>query len=408
MMRKHTFELRARPLALCLALAGLCGCPGNPQDDAGVNASCAAPDAPRLIVSTNTMRYESGQLAAMGLATGCLRDAIAPASSDAVLALHGAQLVVMNSGVPQDNVTFFDLAGTIPRLTCQLAATSADEPGLVLRRDGGVSGNPRGYVGIDARRGYLARFSQRSLAIVDMQACAITGTIDLSPFQGIAPLPDPRPISRVGDEVWVALERLPPDLANPSQVGAVVRIDPARDAPIDNDPTTAGVQPIELLHANPVGHFALRGTRAWIATVGAYQRADDGAIEEIDTISHAVTSAVTEADLGGNVDAVIVLDDDRLLARVVDRVTGDALDVGYTHLVEWRRSTRIARTWLTVPGYSLTEPVLGANGVVYVGDRGSAALRRRSAILAFDAVTGAEATRPSAPALSPYDLIAVE
>ncbi|MEI8256230.1 MAG: hypothetical protein WCJ30_11220, partial [Deltaproteobacteria bacterium] len=237
MTRRHIAEARSQIVAMCLALAGLYGCPARPQSDAGVdngaNASCALPGSRRLVISTNTQRYESGQLSIMGLATGCVRDDIAPVSSDAVLAFHDELLVVMNFGGTEDNVTIFDVSAPVPRLVCQGAATTDSEI---------TAGNPRGYVSVGAHRGYIARFGQASLAILDVPSCAITGTIDLSPFRGIAPLPDPRPITRVGDEVWVALERLSPDLANTAQVGAIVRIDPSHDAPIDNDATAAGVQ----------------------------------------------------------------------------------------------------------------------------------------------------------------------
>ena len=380
-----------------VGLFALTGCPSHPMSDDA--AACASPGAPRLFVSTTD--YTTGQLAAIDLAQGCAHDGIAPISGDAVLAWQGSQLVVMNSGQgpdgPEDNVTLFDVTVDPPRLACQLAAHLAGEMG---------TGNPRGYLAVDSHRGYLTRFSQSSIAIIDTSACAVLGTIDLSPFRGPATLPFARPIALVGSEAWVALERLPPSLTNPTTPGAIVRIDPHTDAPIDSDATQDGVQAIELLHANPVGHFAQRNGRVWIACVGAYQSIDDGAVEEIDLATHVVSDAVTETTMHGNVDAVIALDDDRLLLRVVGQA-GTGLAIASTQLIAWQRSTHTASSaWITVANYALTEPVLASNGRVYVGDRGDESAHRAASIRVFDAATGTELTAISATALPPYDLLA--
>ena len=185
-----------------------------------------------------------------------------------------------------------------------------------------------------------------------------------------------------------------------------MRIDPGTDMPIDNDATQPGMQAIELHHSNPVGHFAMRGGNVWIASVGSYQRIDDGAVEAIDTANHSVQDAVTEMELGGNVDAVIVLDDDRLLLRVTGAAVGSGLAIDSSHLVEWRISTRMQRPWFSVPNYALTEPVLGSDGRVYVGDRGDEVAHRTAAIHVFDAVTGSEIEAARVvTALPPYDLV---
>jgi hypothetical protein len=305
----------------------------------------------------------------------------------------------MNSGGAEDNITFFDATTDPPALRCQVSARVAGETGAA---------NPRGYVAIDSHHGFLARFALPSLAVVDVDACAITGTIDLAPFAGTAPLPYPRPIARVGDEAWVGLERLPAGLSNATEPGAVVRIDTSTNTPIDNDPNAAGVQAIELPFANPVGRFAVRDGHALIACVGSYTRADDGGVASIDIATHAASVLVDEATLGGNVDAVIVLDEDRILCRVAGAasVGGSSISVDAVRLVEWRRTTGAVRVWLETSGYSLTEPVLASDGLVYVGDRGDVTTGRLNSIRIFDPATGSELP-PVADrtALPPYDII---
>ena len=379
----------AKP-ALGFALA-LFGCGGRDHTDAGPDVSTG--DATRRLYASTTDYNSLGQLAAVDLATSTSTDNIAVISADGVLARHGDLLVVMNSAMNEDNVTYFDTREIPPRLVTQIAAHE---------RDAGVA-NPRGYVAVGPTRGYLALFNRNALAIVDYAAEAVVGSIDLSAFAAGAPRVRPRPIAHVASEVWVALERLPANLMNPTMPGAIARIDPATD-------TLISTQAIELHHPNPVGRFAVRGANVWIASVGSYEHTDDGAIEHIDANTRAVSDVATEADLNGNVDAVIALDDDRLLARIAGRTMmqdgGIAVDV--TRLVEWRISTRIARVWLEVSSYALTEPVLASDGRVYVGDRGdrNPAASRPSAILILDAATGTEIGRVTpAPALPPYDMI---
>jgi hypothetical protein len=390
------------PASIVIASFALVACGGGRDHDADSDAasSCGAPDGARLFVSTSDYNG-TGSLAVVGLSPPCVRDQIAPQSSDAVLARDGSRLVVMNSGADQDNITFFDTTADPPLQQCQFSVTLPGETD---------TSNPRGYLAVDAHRAYVARFNRPSMAIVNTDSCAITGAIDLAPFRGTSPLPYPRPIAMVRGEAWVALERLPNNLlADPSQQGLVVRIDPATDAPIDNDSTAPGVQGIELPLANPVGRFDVRDGRVLIACVGWYQRGDDGGVVEIDASTRATSVVVGDLDVGGNIDSVISLDASRVLVRVSGAAMmrdENSLAVDAIRLVEWNRETRLSRVWLETTGYSLTEPVLASDGRVYVGDRGDVTTGRASSIRIFDPATGNElAPVPGGTELPPYDMI---
>jgi hypothetical protein len=105
---------------------------------------------------------------------------------------------------------------------------------------------------------------------------------------------------------------------------------------------------------------------------------------------------------------VIVLDEERILCRVAGAasVGGSSISVDAVRLVEWRRTTGAVRVWLETSGYSLTEPVLASDGLVYVGDRGDVTTGRLNSIRIFDPATGSELP-PVADrtALPPYDII---
>jgi hypothetical protein len=388
--------------ALLATLLYACGGPSGSSNagDGGRRAACTVGGDPcdarslgsRVFVSESD--YTSGRLGSIGTRDRCAAVAIAPLSGDAVLAWHGSLLVALNYGMMngEDNVTYFDVSASPPCLVGQIPMQREGETG---------GGNARGYLALDATRALVARFNQATVAVVDVARQAIVGTIDLAPYRAAAPHPRPRDIARVGTHAWVTLGRLAADLLQPPpSPGAIAVIDPA---------THSVARVIELRFANPVGRMAVRGGRVVLPCVGTYQTVGDGAVEELDAPSmQPARTLVTEADVGGNIDAVVPLDDDRLLLRVVARAVGDALAVENTRLMVWSIAQRRASNWLTVANYALTEPILGRDGRVYVGDRGDEATRRPHGVRVFDAATGEELTRASGPiglGLQPYDLI---
>lgn len=350
----------------------------------------------RIFVSASD--YTSGFLSSLGTRDRCVSTAIGPLSGDALLAWHGPLLVALNTDpmAGRNNVTYFDVRGSPPCLVRQIS----------LQRDGESTGaNPRGYLSVGPRKGYVARAGLDSIAIVDPEAGAITGIIDLAPFRGDGARAWPTALARVGPHAWVTLSRLPAGLLHPTARGAIAMIDPTTDRVVDRDPDVPGTQVIELSHPNPVGTLRTLGSRVLVACVGDYQRIDDGAIEAIDTVSLRADTLVTERQVQGNLDAVLPLDDDRLLLRVVSQADA-GLAIEFSRLVEWSLSRHmVLRTWITAPGYSLTEPILGRDGRVYVGDRGQESTQRPHGIRVFDAATGNELTTvPIDVGLQPYYL----
>lgn len=399
----------SRTLALC-ALAAACS-GSSPPPDGGDAEACmpSRKDAGRgcppgalgtRVFITETSDYEYGALESVGTATGCAAPEFPTLPGDTVLAWHGHTLVALGySASGQDNLTFLDVSSSPARSLGQVSALIAGERG--------TPGNARAFLRVGPDRGYVARFNRASIAVVDTRTFALAERpIDLSAFAANGSSAYPIALASVNTHVWVAIERLPPGLLNPTEPGVIAVIDPTTDALVDLDPAQPGTQGIELPRPNPTNAMVVRGNRVWVACPGSYERDDDGAVVELDAAGMRVLrELVTDADLRGNADAVLVLDDDRLLVRVVARAIGSALDVADTRLVEWTVSTRSARTWLRVPHYALTVPILTRDGHVYVGDRGDEAACRPAGIRVFDAATGSEITRePIATGLPPYDL----
>ena len=113
----------------------------------------------------------------------------------------------------------------------------------------------------------------------------------------------------------------------------------------------------------------------------------------------------SDPSVNGNIDSVLVLDNDRLLLRIADRAS-DGLQIASTRLQVYSRTTRalVAPAWVTVSEWTLTEPLLAREGKVYVGDRGH--LMRPSGLRIFNSTTGAEETStPIDVGQEPYQLV---
>jgi hypothetical protein len=394
--------------ALVLGLTA-CGSSGTPADgavaDAGAACTPAAPvsardagaGARRIFVSTSD--YTSGALRALRVDRSATDD-LAPLTGDSVLGWHGGTLVAMNySASGQDNVTLIDVSQDAPAVLTQIA----------MRRDGERGGgNARAYAALCENRALVARFNQGDLALIDPRAGTFFAGagVALRDFARDGSGVYPAALAWVGAEIWAALDRLPPGLTNPTVPGAIAVIEPVDRSVRDVDPATPGVQLIELRHPNPLGPLVVRSGEVWVACPGAYQTVGDGAVEAVDTATRrSVRDVVTEQDVNGNIDAVVALDDARVLLRVASQAVGTGLDIDTTQLVEWNASTRTARTWLSVAHYALTAPVLASDGRVYVGDRGDETSGRASGVLIFDAATGQRINaQPIAVGLPPYEL----
>jgi hypothetical protein len=284
--------------------------------------------------------------------------------------------------------------------------------GAASVRDGERAANVRGYLPIDERFALVSRNNQSSLGVFDASTRSIVANIALDSFAQDAPRAAPSAIVRHAQRAFVVLQRWDAARLDMPRRGAVAVVDLVSRTVVDADPTTASLDAIELPLSNPFGQVAVREGTLLVPCAGALRTIGDGAVVRVDARSMRVVRSIgDERAFGGNPLHVLWLDDDRLLVvSMTEPGTNERMDVGSTRLVEWSIARNAAiRTWIEVPEYALTAPVRGADGRVYIGDRGSVTpgRERRSGIVAFDAQTGDRLWRePLSVGLPPYSLVA--
>lgn len=379
---------------MALTLAGACD--AQRGRDGGVDASCVVQ---RATIWVSTSDYESGEIVSVDPASRCVRRAAAEASSDTVLARHGRRVLSLDYDRTRDQI-----AAYVPHPDGALSLE-----GATSARDGMQSANVRGYLAIDERLALFSRNDRSSLGVYDVQSHAVIENVDLSAFALDAPRAAPFALVGVEGRAFVTLQRWDAARLDTPRPATVVVVDLATRAPIDVRPETSQLDGIDLPFANPFGQLAERGGVLFIPCAGALRTLGDGAIVRVDTATLTVRDALgDERALMGNPLHVLALDDDRLLVvTMTEPAPGDRMDVATTRLVQWSiAQSRVLRVWLEVPEYALTAPVLASDGRVYIGDRGSAATRRPSGLVAFDARTGERLwSEPLALGLPPYSIV---
>lgn len=378
-----------------------CSCGAGSNGDAGANACVPTVETPVDLWAT-TSDYESGEVASLATSARCARRAAASATGDSLVARHGTRVVVMDYTTTVDQIAVYS-----PRPNGALVLD-----GAASARDGDRSANVRGYLAIDERFALFSRNNQSSLGVFDTATFSVSANIALDAFAQDAPRAAPSTIVRVGERAFVTIQRWDAMRLSSPRRGAIAVVDLATRTLVDADTSTPALDAIELPFANPFGQMALRGGDLFVPCAGALRTIGDGAIVRVDTARMRVAETLgDERAFGGNPLHVLALDDDRLLiVAMTEPGADDRMTVGSTRLVEWSVAARaVVRTWIEVPEYALTAPVLGSDGRVYIGDRGSVTpgLERRSGIVAFDAQSGARAwAEPLSLGLPPYSLVA--
>lgn len=391
-----------RPLRAALCALALSACDDSQTASTQDCAAFAGPSlltrgAPAsLAIVAVSPRYDAGRLRALSLSDLSTRPLAIEATGDTVVRSIGDALALLHRAIgEQDNLTLYQ-----PRTgaVCQVALATDEELRASRSRP---YANAHDAVAIDAGRILVSRHSMPSLAVVDVAAGRVTRTIDLSPWQGSAPLPHADAIARVGDELWVTLERDDdPTRERPTQRGLVVRIDA-------HTLTVTGT--ITLNHPNPVGAIvpSADGRAMLVATVGSYNDVSDGALEAITIATGEVTDVVRESDedIRGNLDAFAVVDARRLALRVTAQRQGTAaIDDLRVQLIDLEARSAPPKLLLRMTQWGAAGPVF-AGGRVFVSDPGMGFYHAGSGLRVFSP-EGTEVGPVLAmePGLMPYDV----
>ncbi len=293
---------------------------GAPAPDAGSDAGAGddagAPDAgplacvaTRLLVTTSD--YVTGGLGTvdLGLAAATVMPGMA-ADQDTAPARLGCGGVLLEHGT--GNVRIQDPASPFVTLrTINVNPAGMDFP---------YASNPAAVVTLSDTRAYVVRLGVSSLAVIDPTrdgAAGLVRAVDLSPLAatGDTDSVDATDAVRVGERVLVALGRytfatVPPYAQTFPEGSVLAVVDVATDTLVDADTTTAGMQGVALTGDNPRAglYHDATSNRLLVGDTGAYMMLDGG-IESVDLTTLRSTGFVlTEAELGGDLDAFVGAD----------------------------------------------------------------------------------------------------
>jgi hypothetical protein len=226
--------------------------------------------------------------------------------------------------------------------------------------------NPYDFVTCDSNRVYVSLYERDYLLILDADTGQHLGQIDLSLWSDADGLPEASGMVRVGDRVFVALQRLDRPggyVASHSSLLAV--IDCSTDALVDADPVTPGIQAITLQTRNPFDDLHYDPVRQRIVVVSAGNFGVlDGGIESVDPLTlQSEGILVTEATLGGDLNQ----------ARLYVDCTGYAIvnDSSYnTSLVQFDHCNgTLLGTCRSTVGFNLADLEIDRQGVLYLAER---------------------------------------
>lgn len=390
---------RSHLVALCAAVA-LAACADAPPPDSSAarlpRGSLVTTTAPSRVLAIGT-NYISGTAWSV-TRDGEARALPLGATGDTLVRPLGEVIAVLNRDAGQaDNLTLLEERAGRVTLVSQIELRLPDEPrGAVNAHD---------VIALDARTLLVARYQRSSLAVVDVARAEVVRTVDLAPYRGLAPLPRPDALYRVGDRVYVTLQRLDGDTRHPTQRGLLVQLD-ARSLAVTATLELPLVNPTGALQPVPGGP----GGVVRLAAFGSYEVVGDGGVVELDLRSEAPVARVLvgdddlPAEVRGNIDGLAVIDDDVMVLKVVGQ-RRPGMDIDVTRVLRYDRRTRAVRVLVQRGVWSGAAPVV-LGDTVFVGDPGEGAGRAGAGVRRFDLAGGPRGAEAAGVGVEmfPYDL----
>lgn len=344
---------------------------------------CAAADRRSAIVSSASCDFATGGLAEIALEDfAVLEHVVGAAEPDSVVRLQDERVFVINrySGSSVQEIDPGDSLKTLWR--CSVGAGS----------------NPHDIVLIAPDKAYVTRYDATSLAIVDPSvgpSCAgfVRAFIDLSAWADADGIPEMDQMVRVGDRVFVAVQRLDrDDFFRPATQGALVAID------IETD-TAIGAVELEL--TNPFTEtkglvYDPARDRILVGGPGTlFSNLADGGIEAVDPKAMvSLGILLTGADLGGDLSDFTMLGSRRGYAIV-------AAESFEASVIEFDLEAGVSGTPLITSPLLLSDIEATEEGRLWVVDRDCF----DPGLRVFDVAKNEEITaEPIYPGLTPFTL----
>jgi hypothetical protein len=242
--------------------------------------------------------------------------------------------------------------------------------GTVSQWSTGNGTNPQDIEIITPQKAYVSLYERTFVLVMNPQTGEHTGQIDLSMFNDADGSPEMADMVRVGDRVYVALQRLDRPggfiAANPSYIAV---IDSGTDQVIDVDPQASGTQAIVLSGRNPFGELTWDPVRQKICVpqTGDFG-VQDGGVEYVDPIAwQAEGFFIDEATLGGDLNTARLWVDCNAYAIITDAQFN-------TRLVRFDRCAgSLVGPCHVGSGFTLADVEITADGRLLLADRNPSA-----------------------------------
>ena len=253
-----------------------------------------------LFVSTSD--FSTGSTAFLQAGTEEAEINLLGVHSDAVVRFHDGMIYVINR-LGQDNIIVLD--ATDPRTPLTQFSV-------------GNGTNPQDIEVVAADKAYVTLYERSEVLVVDPRDGTELERIDLSAFADADDLPEIADIARVGQRLYISCQRLDRNGTwGPADDSFIAVIDIDSNALVDIDPERDGIQGIVLSSPNPNALIPV-GQSIVVSTV-AHFGDRLGGVEVIDTQSNrSLGIAVSEEDLGGDLNRIALVDGERGFAIISD------------------------------------------------------------------------------------------
>ncbi|MCP4571044.1 MAG: hypothetical protein GY838_01705 [bacterium] len=181
----------------------------------------------------------------------------------------------------------------------------ADGFSLVDEHSLGSNLNPQDVAFDTSGEAYVSCYDAAVILRVDPADGSILGSYSTASFADADGLPETSWIAALGDLLYISCQKLDRNnFYTPTGPGALLVFDMAAETWVDMDATTPGVQPITLAGANPYTRIHVTGGLLAVGCAGQFGAADGG-IEIVDPATGlSLGFAVTEAQLGGDLNRI--------------------------------------------------------------------------------------------------------
>ncbi|MFQ5510981.1 MAG: T9SS type A sorting domain-containing protein [Candidatus Krumholzibacteriia bacterium] len=262
----------------------------------------------------------------------------------------------------------------------------------------GNGSDPHDVWVVGPNKAYVPRYNETGLWIVDPSTGAHTGTIDMSGLADADGIPEMDQLARVGDRVFVTIQRLDRNaFFTPVGTSFVAVIDATADTLVDVDGSAPGAQSILLSGTDPFSSIQLDPYtgRLYVSSVGFFGVQDFGA-EWIDPVTFASEGVFfSESAAGGDINDVEIVAPDKGFAIISDASFNNVL-------IAFNPQTGANLGTVYAPGaFVLNDIELSPGGELFLADR----TPTLPGIRCYDPTTNLELTaNPIDVGLPPFDI----